>query len=82
MCADAPLRELTTSEAKFTWARQHDDACTTIQQLVIQYPILKFYNVEGDVTRQTDASDKGLGAILLQHGQPVVFASRTLSKTE
>ena len=43
--------------------------------------MLRFYNVE-EVTIQTDASDKGLGAVLLQNGQPVAFASRTLSKTE
>ena len=54
----------------------------TIQQLVIQHPVLKFNNIEEDVTIQTDASDKGLGAVLLQNGQPVAFASRTLSKTE
>lgn len=40
----APLIELTTSPAKFTWARQHDGAFTIIQQLVIQHPALKFYN--------------------------------------
>ena len=78
----APFRELTTSPAKFTWARQHDEAFTTIQQLVIQHPLLKFYNEEEEATIQTDASDKGLGAVLLQNGQPVAFASRTLSKTE
>ena len=44
--------------------------------------MLKFYNVEEEVTLQTDASDKGLGAFLLQNGQSVAFASRTLSKTE
>ena len=44
--------------------------------------MLKFCNVEVDFTIQTDASDKGLGALLLQNGQPVGFASRTLSKTE
>lgn len=35
-----------------------------------------------EVTLQCDASEKGLGAILLQNGQPVAFASRTLSETE
>ena len=35
-----------------------------------------------EVTLQTDASEKGLGAVLIQNGQPVAFASRTLSKTE
>lgn len=73
----APLRELTTNQSKFTWAKQHDEAFATIQQLVIQHPVLKFYNLE-EVTLQTDASNKGLGAVLLQGGQPVAFASRTL----
>ena len=76
----APLRELTTSSAKFTWARHQ--AFTTIQQLVIKHPVLKFYNEEEETTNQTDASDKVLGAVRLQNGQPVAFASRTLSKTE
>ena len=78
----APLRELTTNQAQFTWARQHDEAFVAIQQLVIQHPVLKFYDVEEEVTIQTDASNKGLGAVLTQNGQPVAFASRTLSLTE
>lgn len=36
-------------------------------------------NVE--VTIQRDASGIGLGATLLQHGQPVAYASRALSQT-
>ena len=69
----APLRELTVSQSKFTWAKQHDEAFATIQQLVIQHPVLKFYNIDEEVTIQTDASDKGLGAVLLQRGQPVAL---------
>lgn len=78
----APLKKLTIGQSKFTWARQHDEALATIQQLVIQHPVLKFYNIEEEVTIQTDASDKGLGAVLLQSGQRVSFASRTLSYRE
>ena len=33
-------------------------------------------------TIQTDASQKGLGAALLQHGQPIFNASRALTETE
>ena len=76
------LRELTANQAQFTWASQHDEAFVAIQQLVIQHPVLKFYDVEEEVTIQTDASNKGLGAVLTQNGQPVAFASRTLSPTE
>ncbi|PFX28376.1 Retrovirus-related Pol polyprotein from transposon 17.6 [Stylophora pistillata] len=78
----APLRELITEQSKFTWAKQHNEAFAAIQHLVTQHPVLKFYSIEEEVTIQTDASNKGLGAVLLQNGQPVAFASRTLSPTE
>jgi len=78
----APLRELTANQAQFTWARQHDEAFVATQQLVIQHPVLKFYDVEEEVNIQPDACNKGLGAVLTQNGQPVAFTSRTLSWTE
>ena len=74
----APLRELTANQAQFTWARQHNEAFVAIQQLVIQHPVLKFYDVEEEVNIQPDASNKGLGAVLTQNGQPVAFTTRTL----
>ena len=43
---------------------------------------MKYYNVEEEVTLHCDASERGLGAELLQNGQPVAFASRTLSPAE
>ena len=44
--------------------------------------MLKFHDPGAEVTLQCDASEYGLGATLLQGGQPVAFASRTLSRTE
>jgi len=76
------LRELTVGQSKFIWAKQHDEAFATIQQLVIQHPVLKLHNTKEGVTIQTDASEKGLGAVRLQSAQPVAFASTTLSPTE
>lgn len=76
VCTPKRARELKPSQPEFTWARQPDEAFITIHQLAIQDLVLTFYNVEEDVTIQTDASDKGLGAVLLQRGQPVAFASR------
>ena len=44
--------------------------------------MLKFYDVTQPVTLQCDASQAGLGATILQQGQPVAFASRALTETE
>lgn len=44
--------------------------------------MLKYYDVNEEVTIQCDASEVGLGATLMQQGQPVAYASKALSQTE
>ena len=53
-----------------------------MKNLVSKHPVLKYYDVNEEVTIQCDASEKGLGASLLQNGQPVAFVSRTLTQIE
>ncbi|KAK3735966.1 hypothetical protein QZH41_003831 [Actinostola sp. cb2023] len=77
-----PLRDLTAKDAQFLWSHQHDKAFQEVKELVVQHPVLKYYNIEEEVTLQCDASEFGLGATLLQNGQPVAFASRTLTATQ
>ena len=77
-----PLRRLTDQNAEWRWDQQHKEAFEKIKQLVTAQPVLKYYDINEEVTIQCDASDKGLGAALLQNGQPVAFASRALSQTE
>ena len=76
------LRDLTSKDAKFTWAKQHDTAFKKVNKLVVNHPILKYYDCNAEVTLQCDASKKGLGAVLLQNGQPVALASKTLTNRE
>ncbi len=45
-------------------------------------PVLRYYNLKEEVTLQCDASQSGLGAALLQGGQPVAYASKELTPTE
>ena len=77
-----PLREMTAKEAKFIWSPQHETAFQEVRELVVRHPVLKYYDLQEEVTVQCDASEYGLGAALLQNGQPVAFASRSLSQTE
>ena len=45
------------------------------RQLVTNAPILSYYDSKKPLMIQCDASEKGLGAALLQEGQPIDFAS-------
>ena len=76
-----PLRDLIAKEAKFIWPQQHENTFKEVREVVVKHPVLKYYDLEEEVTVQCDASEYGLGAALLQNGQPVVFASRSLSQT-
>ena len=43
---------------------------------------LPYFNPRSDTTLQTNASKKGLGAVILQDSKPVMFASRALTGIE
>ena len=77
-----PLCRLTDKDSVLCWQLQHDEAMESIKKLVTAQPILRYYDVNEEVTIQCDASEVGLGAALLQNGQPVAFASKSLSSTE
>ena len=75
-----PLRRLTDKTTVFDWLPQHEEAITTIKNLIT--PVLHYYNVDKEVTLECDSSDVGLGAVLSQDGHPVAYASRALTHTE
>jgi len=78
----APLRLLTEQSAIFTWQTQQEQAFQSLKSMITKAPVLKYYDLKVEATIQCDASEKGLGATLLQNGQPVAFASRSLTKAE
>ena len=45
-------------------------------------PILTYYDAKKDLILQSDASERALGATLLQDERPVAYASRALTEVE
>ena len=62
--------------------KHHQKAFERVKEMVINFPVLRYYDVNLPVTIQCDSSDIGLGAVLMQEDRAVAFASRTLTKVE
>ena len=70
-------RKLTEKNVMLTWDSSQEEAYQAIKSIIISAPLLKHYDVGSKTTIQCDASETGLGATLLQDGQPVAFAPRS-----
>ena len=77
-----PLRDLTRQDVEWHWDEPQERAFEQLKETVSVSPILRYYNLQEKVTIQCDASQHGLGAVLLQGGQPVAYASRALTPSE
>lgn len=78
----APLRDLLKEDVTFVWQKPQEDAFKKLKTMCTECPVLALYDVKQDTHIQCDASSTGLGAVLLQNGKPIAFASRALTDTE
>ena len=74
-----PLRRLTTDDVTWCWLTTHEEAMNKIKDAVCRDPVLQYFD---PTNLQADASEKGLGAALMQEGHPIAYASRALTDTE
>lgn len=81
-----PLTRLTRSDTPFTWEAAQENAFRSLQSLLQAPPVLAHFDVNADTELHTDASNIGLGAVLvqIQAGQErvIAYASRCLSPAE
>ena len=77
----APLRALCKKGVVFAWESSQQDAFEAIKKEITRAPVLAYFDKSKTSVVQSDASKKGLGAVLLQDGKPV-YASRSLTETE
>ena len=79
-----PLRAMLKQDSVFHWDQMANDSFQKIKDLIAKTTsqLLRYYNRMKHVVVQANASQRGLGACLLQEGQPIAFASKSLTDTE
>ena len=79
-----PLWAILKKENSFTWDENSNTSFQKIKSLLEKALLkpLRYYDRNKPVTLQCDASLKGLGACIIQEGQPIAFASKSLTETE
>ena len=81
-----PLFDLTKRNAKFVWGDEQQNSFMEIKRLLVSQPVLKFPDSDFPFIIQVDASNYGIGSVLMQnHGQdeqPVAFMSQKLNKQQ
>ena len=78
----SPMRSLLKKDSEFIWDCAQQTAFDKMKLLITSAGTLAYYDVKKGVTLEVDASKHGLGAVLMQEGKPVAYASKSLSRAE
>ncbi|XP_073064083.1 uncharacterized protein [Primulina eburnea] len=73
-----PLTSLTRKAIKFEWSIECQQAFQTLKDKLTSPPVLVLPCGTEDFVVYTDASKQGLGAVLMQRGKVIAYASRQL----
>ena len=72
-----PIRTLLKDDAEFVWEESvHGECFKRVKAVIASASVLKYFDPS------VEAVLHGLGACLIQSGQPVAYASRSLTETE
>ena len=92
-----PLQGFLKADNKFLWTPVHDKAFNNLKQAICKDIALQFFDSDLPLYIEADASQKGIGAVMLQPDKkckntstteipnnlrPVAYASKTLTSCE
>jgi hypothetical protein len=60
------------------WSPQHSAAFSILKEAMSSAPVLALPVFSLPFTLETDASDTGIGAVLMQQGKPLAYFSQAL----
>lgn len=78
----AVLRQLLKKNTVFSWLDSHEAAFQNIKELICRDTTLAYFDPDKESVLQVDSSMRGLGAVLMQEGKPIAFASKSLTDAE
>ncbi|GKA14256.1 putative reverse transcriptase domain-containing protein [Tanacetum coccineum] len=70
--------EATLKNKKYEWGVEHEEAFQTLKENFCNAPILMLPDGVEDFVVYCDASNQGLGCVLMQRGKVIAYASRQL----
>ncbi|GJX19135.1 putative nucleotidyltransferase, ribonuclease H [Tanacetum coccineum] len=73
-----PLTSLTHKNQKYEWGKKEEEAFQTLKNNLCDAPILSLPGGIEDFIVYYDASNQGLGCVLMQRGKVIAYASRQL----
>ena len=77
-----PLRVLLRNDTAWHWEDAQVRSLEEIKRIITSEPVLQYYDVEKPVRLSVDASQSGLGAVILHPDGPIAYASRSLNDAE
>ena len=84
----APLRALEENKNQWSWGPEQESAWNDLRTALTSEPVLRFYDPKKKTKISADASQTGLGAVLLQQDEgsdlwgPVAYASKAMQDSE
>jgi hypothetical protein len=72
-----PLTNLLKKHSVFVWAFDHENAFQLLKTALVQAPVLVLTDFSKPFSIETDASDAGVGAVLMQDHHPIAYNNKS-----
>jgi hypothetical protein len=77
-----PLRDCLKQNSSFQWSANEENIWNRLKEDLCKVPVLQYYNPNREIMLLVDASQFGVGAVLLENNLPIAYASKALTEVQ